>query len=141
MIWIISIFILGKRPGFAWEIQSCLWTIIYVNYIFFLTKTFLGTYTDHLEFTVSPAYIWLFFKNHKRHLSSVCTKSFLGSIPKRRKYILKISLKMKSREYVNTIDHLDSYCISRGYLNFPQDHRRYLGSVCTKIFLGPNLKS
>ena len=36
------------------------------------------------------------------------------------KNILIISLNMKSRDHINTIDRLDIYCISRGYLTFPQ---------------------
>ena len=60
-----------------------------------------------------------FTQTHKRYASSVCTKSFLRSFHKRKKY-LEISLKMKSREHINTIDPFNIYCISRGYLTFPQ---------------------
>ena len=78
------------------ELRFCHWlnvniywlqNIFYVNYIF-LSKTFLGTCIDHHEFNVYPAIIGLFLKT---------IKSFQGSFPKRRKNILKISLKLKSR--------------------------------------------
>ena len=58
---------LGKQLGFTRDIRSCTYTIIYSNFIFlktrkgnftsFLTKAFLGTYADQLEFTVSPVVI------------------------------------------------------------------------------------
>ena len=65
------------------------------NFTSFLTKVFLGTYIDHLEFDISPAVISIFLKNQKRYVGSVCTKFLLGSFTKRRKNILKISLKIK----------------------------------------------
>ena len=49
------------------------------NFISFLTNTLLGTYIDHLEFTVSPAVIFLFLKNYQRYLNSVLTKRLLSA--------------------------------------------------------------
>ena len=111
------------------------------NFKSFLTETILGTYIDHFEFTASRRVIWLFLIKHKRYVSSVCTESYLGSFLKRRKNVLKISLKIKSSEHIHTSDHLDIYCISRDYLSFLKNCKRYFSSVCTKIFLGSYSKS
>ena len=49
--------------------------------------------------------------------------------------------KMKSREHMNIIDHLDIWCNFRNYLNIPQKQKkRYFSFVGTKIFLEFNPK-
>ena len=45
---------------------------------------------------------------------------------------------MKSREHINTIDHLDIYFILRGYLTFPQKIPKIFKFCITKRLLSAN---
>ena len=69
---------MGKGPGSP-GILSLAREQYFMHITYFLTKTFLGTYIDHFQFTLSPVVILLSLNNYPRYL----------------KDILKISLIMK----------------------------------------------
>ena len=113
---LIFIVILAERPGFTQEINSCPWTISYVNYIFFDWKLFMGIYRSSLIYFISRGY--LIFPQKLHNISKFCfrTKTLLSTcFISWTKKILKISLILKYREHIYTIDQVDIYYVTRGY--------------------------
>ena len=91
--------------------------------------------SNHLEFAVSHAVILLLLENHRRHLSSVLTKTFLGAYPKMIKFSL-IASKIKSGERRNSQLYYVLLFSLAVILLFLKNLKTYLSSVLNKTLLG-----
>ena len=83
-------------------------------------------------FTVSRVVIWLFLKNHKIYLNSVCTKIFLGSYPKisKRVFVNIFKNKVRRAKKLSILLHFTfPYTV---ILLFLKNYKRYLNSDLTK---------